>query len=120
MPDLHIFVAECASKSWPRFVIRNNRNQLWTGDSWTEKPQDALLFNSGEEALAKVTELTLASTERLVVTTVAIRVDREKPFSIAELQEYLATSFRGLLLDGDFSGATFQVEPDWDELREIE
>jgi hypothetical protein len=120
MPDLHIYVHSCGGKQWPRFVIKNNRGQLWSGDNWTNQPQDALLFNSDEEALAKVTELTLASTERLVVTTFAIRVDRAKPFSIAELQEYLATSFRGLLLDGDFSGATFQVEPDWDELREIE
>jgi hypothetical protein len=120
MPNLHIHVHACGDKNWPRFVIRNCRGQLWSGDSWTTEPRDALMFNSEEEASAKVGELTLASTERMVVTTVAIRVDREKPFTILELQEFLATSFRGLHLDGDFNGATFQVEPDWEDLREIE
>lgn len=120
MGNLHIFVHTCGGKQWPRFVVRNNRGQLWTGDSWTTEPRDALLFNSDEEATAKVSELTLASTERMVVTTVAIRVDREKPFTIVELQEFLETSFRGFMLDGDFGGARIEVQPDFDELREIE
>jgi hypothetical protein len=120
MPNLHIYVHTCGSKQWPRFLIRNNRGQLWSGDGWTEKPQDALLFNSDDEASAKVGELMLASTERMVVTTVAIRVDREKPFTIVELQKFLEASFRGFLLDGDFGGARIEVQPDFDELREIE
>lgn len=120
MSDLHIYVHSCGDKSWPRFVIRNNRGQLWNGDNWTTKPHDALLFKSDEEASAKVTELTLASTERMVVTTVAIRIDREKPFTIVELREFLETSFRGFMLDGDFGGARIEVQADFDELREIE
>ena len=120
MPDLHIYVSPRGCSRWPRWVIRNNRGELWSGDGWTEKPNEALLFHSDSEATEKVTELTLASTERLVVTTVCIRVDREKPFTIAELQEFFATNFRGLLLDGDFDGATFEVQPDWEDLREIE
>lgn len=120
MPNLHIFVHSCGNKSWPRYVIKNNRGQLWTGDNWTTKPKDALLFNSDDEASAKVSELTLASTERMVVTTVAIRVDREKPFTIVELQEFLEANFRGFMLDGDFGGARIEVQADFDELREIE
>lgn len=95
MGNLHIYVHVCGNKQWPRFVVRNSRGQLWTGDNWTTEPRDALLFNSDDEALAKVSELTLASTERMVVTTVAIRVDREKPFTIVELQEFLGANFRG-------------------------
>ena len=120
MPDYHVFVHAGGCRDWPRFTVRNSRGQFWTGDSWTENPHDALLFLSDDEASAKVTELTLASTERMVVTTVAIRVDREKPFTILELQEFLEANFRGFLLDGDFDGARIEVQADFDELREIE
>lgn len=120
MGGLHIFVQSCGGRQWPRFVIKNNRGQLWDGDNWTTEPKDALLFHSDEEATAKVTELTLASKERMVVTTVAIRVDRETPFTIVELQEFLEAHFRGFTLDGDFGGARIEVQADWEDLREIE
>lgn len=120
MPYLHIYVSQCGTEQWPRFVVKNNRGEWWTGDKWTRQSDDALMFNSDAEAMAKVTEITLAPNDRLLTTTICLRVDRDKPFTLLELQEFLANNVRGLLLDGDFDGAVFEIDLDVEELREIE
>lgn len=119
MPDLHIYVSPRGCGQWPRWVIRNNRGELWTGDGWAEKPTEALLFHSDEEATEKAIELNRESCQRLFVCSMALRVESDKPFSAEELKDFLDRCFRGLLLEGDFDGAKIEVEVGWDEIQEI-
>ena len=119
MSEFSLSVESIGSNEWPRFIIKNNRDQVWTGGGWSEEPSYALLYDCGLEAEVKASKLREESHSRVFVGSFALKVGCSRQVAFDELKELLSQSHCGMYVIGSLQEFDLEMEVNWDNLEEI-
>jgi hypothetical protein len=113
----------------PRFVIANQLQQVWTGQTWSDEKGNGLLFAEPNDVGLACRELLLAQAGNKPVfrflASIEIEVRSDKKPEWAEVV-YWAIRTVQLTVDyhrngsGPISGSVAVLKIDWSKLKEIE
>ena len=111
---------------FPRFIIVNDKNEVFDGTSWNEDAQRAVLYVEGQEIAVQFRALEEAIYESLPLrefrVTMNIRVRSGQDFTNGDLAAYLERA-ACILLDhakgtGPVESSHVQLDVTWDGITE--
>ena len=102
---------------WPRWIIKDEFERVFTGNAWSVDRKEALLFADRPFVESERTRLTLEFVPQVFQVNVLIEVLSNQPLSMEAIKEYMSKHAR-FEIEGDSehpcSFATFDTEIDWD------
>jgi hypothetical protein len=102
---------------WPRWIIKDEIDRVFTGSEWSGNRKEALLFADRSFVELERNRLSAEFVPQVFQVNVLIEVLSNQPLSMEQIKEYMTKHARvEINSDGEHpcSYATFDVEIDWD------
>lgn len=128
-PFMILSVHRTGTPQFPRYVIGDQFNRVWSGDGWSENERDGLLYGDSPEACLEVQRLLqLEYTDKPVRrfrAPVYLDLYADEPLPTVQIVRWLSKASR-LLIDspqqgnGPAEGTLGLVRIEWGEIEEVQ
>jgi hypothetical protein len=113
------YVQKIGTPQFPRYVMRDDSGQFWTGSGWSEAPGAAALYNTEADAVADERRFVDGEHVRDTFTLKIVVITDKDAWTREQLVEYL-TRFGAIVMERNQERRGVVIEVRWDDLRKTE